>query len=258
VPSGPTCPTGAACAQPVVTPHTSGGASGSNGASGGSVATPGTGTVPPVSPVSPPNQPAGSGTTGSGTTTSDPPVGTTGCTPLVVELSTDKAVGTGSVSLPGAPPSSGTVEILGTGSFGTAEGAPVGWAAVWVGDGVASVQLSVGGAAVDTMAPDGGIVVLTASGNPGLDGASVAGLDQSGATVDSVAVGQATSPDTAGGCPAPISTPPTTPAPTTTTTTTTTTTPGGASTTTTTVTGAPVPVPTGRPATPTASGQPNG
>jgi hypothetical protein len=184
---------------------------------------------------------------------------------MVVELSTDRAVGTGSVSLPAAPPGAGTVEVLGSGSFGTAEGAPVGWVAAWVGDGVASVQLSVGGAAVDAMAPDGGIAVLTESGNAGLDGASVVGLDQSGATMDSVAVGQTATPGTAGGCTAPISTPPTTLAPTTTTTTpttttttTTTTTPGGPPTTTTTVTGAPVPVATGRPATPTASDQTNG
>jgi hypothetical protein len=257
VPLAPTCPTGAECAQPIVTPHTSGGTTGSSNPSGPGVAVPGTSAV---TPASPPSQPVGSGTTGSGSTgsgttgsgtsSSGPPSTAAGCEPLVVELSTDEAVGTGSVSLPAtATTSPSTVEVLGTGSFGTAEGAPVGWVAVRAGSGVASVQLSVGGAAVDAMAPDSGIVVLAASGIDGLAGASVVGLDPSGASVDSVPVGQAATPDGVAGCPDPISNPPTTPS-------TTTTVPGGptptpttTTSTTTTVNGAPVPVPTDRPAT---------
>ncbi len=243
-PPVPTCPTGAECAQPIVTPHTTSGASGSNAGSGG-VASPG---AAGASPVSPTGQPAGSGTAGTGTTPSDPPP-TAGCEPLVVELSTERAVGTGSVSLPStASPSPSTVEVLGTGSFGTAEGTPVGWVAVWVGSGVASVQLSVGGVTADTMTPEGGIVVLAASGNVALNGASVVGLDGGGATVDSVPVGPAATPDSASGCPTPVSIPPVTPTTTTTpvtpTTTTTTTMPGApAPTPTTTVNGGPVPVP---------------
>jgi len=268
----PSCPTGALCAQPVVTPHASGssGSSGSgsgsagaaSGSSGGVVAS-GTSTTT-AGATSPPSQPVGSGTTGSGptgsgTTTSTDPTQTPGsCEPLILELSNDKAVGTGSVSLPDTVTASpDTVEVLGTGSFGTVEGAPVGWVAVWVGSGVTSVQLSVGGTAVDTMAPDGGVVVLATSNDAGLDGASVVGLDQSGATVASAPAGQVATPDVVSGCPAPISTAPTAP------TTTTTTVPGGpapTSSTTTTVSGAPVPlpVPTNRPVTTPASDQPRG
>jgi hypothetical protein len=92
-----------------------------------------------------------------------------------------------------------------------------------VGAGVASVQLSVGGAAVDAMTPNSGVVVLSATGDAGLDGASVIGLDQSGATIESVPAGQVAVPDTTTDCPAPASTPapPTTTGPTTATTTTT-------------------------------------
>jgi len=279
VPPIPSCPTGTMCAQPVVTPHTTGSSgsgsgnsgSGSSGAasgsSGGEVA-PGTSTTA-AGATSPPNQPVGSGTTGSGSTGSGSTgSGTTGtdptqtpgsCEPLILELSNDKAVGTGSVSLPDTVTASpDTVEVLGTGSFGTVEGAPVGWVAVWVGSGVTSVQLSVGGTAVDTMAPDGGVVVLATSNDAGLDGASVVGLDQSGATVASAPAGQVATPDVVSGCPAPISTTPTAP----TTTTTTTTVPGGPAptSTTTTVSGAPVPlpVPTNRPVTTPASDQPRG
>ncbi len=254
LPPSPTCPPGAECARPLVTPHTSGGTTGSGLPSdpGGVVPTTSTAT-----PSSPPSQPVGSGTTGSGTAGSGTTgSGTAGCAPLVVELSTDKAVGTGSVSVPATgTPAPSTVEVLGTGSFGTAEGAPVGWVAVWTGSGVASVQLSVGGAVVDAMPPDSGVVVLAASGNAGLAGASVVGLDQSGASVDSVPVGLAATPDAAAGCPDPVSNPPAPPTTTTTTTepgaptptSTTTTTTTTTTSTTTTATGAPVPVPTDRP-----------
>jgi hypothetical protein len=114
-----------------------------------------------------------------------------GCEQLVVEFSTTDAVGSDSLSRPSAAPSPGAVEILGVGSFGTQEGAPVGWVAVIVGSGVASVDLSSGGTLVDSMAPMSGIVVLAMAGTADLTGASVAGIDQSGATVATVPVAQA-------------------------------------------------------------------
>jgi len=77
------------------------------------------------------------------------------------------------------------------GSFGTEEGAPVGWVAVIVGSGVASVNLSSGGTLVDSMTPVSGIVVLAMTGTADLTGASVVGIDQSGATVATVPVAQA-------------------------------------------------------------------
>ena len=99
----------------------------------------------------------------------------------MIELSTDKAVGSGSVARPTTTlPSPDTVEILGIGSFGTAEGAPVGWVAVRSGSSVASVHLSSGGTSVDTMAPDAGIVVLAVPGNADLAGATAVGTDQGG------------------------------------------------------------------------------
>ncbi len=212
VPSSPECPNGASCAEPLV-PHVSGGTTGS--------------TNPPVEGVAP---------SGSRAVTSGQPVGSdataptsgpvSGCTTLVLELSTDQAVGTGSVSLPAtAPMTSGALDVLGSGSFGTTEGAPVGWVAVSVGDGVASAQLSVGGVVVDSMAPNSGIVVLVATGQASLDGASVVGLDQSGTVVGTVPVGQTTGPGATASCPAPTGTPvtPTTTTPTPTTTTTSTT-----------------------------------
>jgi hypothetical protein len=123
------------------------------------------------------------------------------CGQLVIELSTDKAVGSGSVPRPTmAAPSPVTVELLGVGSFGTAEGAPVGWVAVWVGSGVASVHLSSGGTAVDAMAPNSGIVVLAVPGNSKLAGATVVGVDQSGAAVATVPADQVSGPDASNAC----------------------------------------------------------
>jgi hypothetical protein len=110
------------------------------------------------------------------------------CDSLVVELSTAKAVGTGSVLLPsGAASSPDTVDILGFGSFGVAEGAPVGWVAVNVGSGVTSVTLSEG-SATDSMTPQSGVAVLALPGDASLTGATVVGDDQSGAPVTTVPV----------------------------------------------------------------------
>jgi hypothetical protein len=117
-----------------------------------------------------------------------------------------------------ALPSPDTVEPLGVGSFGTAEGAPVGWVAVWVGSGVTSVHLSSGGTAVDAMAPNSGIVVLAVPGNSELAGATVVGVDQRGAAVATVPADQVSGPDASNAC----TTLPTKPPATTTTTTTTT------------------------------------
>ena len=186
------CPEGAMCAQPLVTPQAqSGTAGGGDVSSGAAVGTPET----------LPSQPAGSGTTGSGTAGTVPPQPTAECGQLVVELSTDKAVGSGSVPRPTtAAPSPDTVEILGVGSFGTEEGAPAGWVAVWVGSGVASVHLSSGGTLVEAMAPSSGIVVLAVAGDPKLTGAMVVGVDQSGTTVATLPADQASGPEASIGC----------------------------------------------------------
>jgi len=205
LPGGTPCPQRAMCARPIVQPS--------------------------------PNQPTGSGSTGSASINAAPPPSTSSCDHLVVELSTDKAVGIGSVPLPTTtPPSPTTLEVLGSGTFGSAEAAPVDWVAVWVGGGAVNVRLMVGGSAVDTMAPSAGIVVLTVGGSPGLAGATVMGVDQSGASVATAPADQVVVPD-ATSCPVPPTDPSST------TTTTTTTEPGGPMppTTTTTTTSATVP-----------------
>ena len=226
---GPTpCPKGAMCAQPMVSPPAGGTSTGGVASSGPAVGTPET----------LPTQPSGSGSTGSGSsgpsgsgsgsgsTGTVPSQPTGGCGQLVLELSTDRAVGSGSVLRPtAAAPSPDTVELLGAGSFGTPEGAPVGWVAVWVGSGVASVQLTSGGTTVDTMAPDAGIVVLAAPRNAELAGATVVGVDQGGTAVATVPADQVPGPDVSNACTPTTPTTPTTtstttpPAPTTTTTT---------------------------------------
>lgn len=223
---GPTpCPSGAMCAQPIVVPHTSGDAAGSSGSASSD---------PTV--VIGPNRPADGG---GGTVTTVP--GPATCGQLVVEASTDRAVGTGSVLEPASPPTGpNELVVLGTGSFGSVEGDPVSWVAVSVGDGIAAARLTVAGTSIDAMAPVSGVVVLAATGNAGLAGASVVGVDQSGATVATVPA----APAGTGGCTTPPTTlptlppstvpPSTVPPPTTTTPSTTTTT-------------APSPAPTGPP-----------
>ena len=238
VPGSPPCPTGAMCAEPILTPHTSVGASAGAGGSGGTT----------VTPVSPPAQTGGSGTGGS-----VPPVASAACGQLVVELSTDRAVGTGSVLLPAAAPSTAnSLQTLGSGSFGSAEGAPVSWVAVGVGSAMASVQLTVNGTPVDAMAPHGGVVVLALPGGSGLAGASVVGLDQGGATVSAIPATQGIQPAGADGCPDSPGTPTTS-----TTSTTSTTVASGPPTTSTTVPVDPTPIPSPTPVpspTPTPPG----
>jgi molecular chaperone DnaK len=225
VPGPVQCPKGALCAQPMVTaPPAPSGASGGGGAStgGGSSSSPPTGT-----PQTTPTQPAGTGGAGSGSTTSVPPQPTAQCGQLVIELSTDKAVGTGTVPRPvGAAPSANTVEILGAGSFGAPEGAPVSWVAVWVGSGVASVHLASGGNVVDAMAPSSGVVVLAVPGSAGLTGSTVVGVDPSGTALATVSADQAPGPDASPLCTTVPPNPSPTPTPTTTTTTVPTTPPG--------------------------------
>jgi hypothetical protein len=132
-------------------------------------------------------------------------------------------------------PSPATVDVLGMGSFGTAEGAPVVWVAVWVGSGVASVHLSSDGNVVDAMAPNSGIAVLAMQGNAELTGATVTAVDQSGAAVATTPADQVSGPDAANACMPLPTTPPTTTTTTTTTDPTTTTTVPPTTTTTTTV-----------------------
>ena len=191
------CPKGAMCAQPGVAPQAQGVA--------------GVG-VPETLPAQP---------GGSGTPTTVPLQPGSGCGQLVLEFSTGKAVGSGTVPRPlTTAPGPDTVEILGRGSFGTPEGAPVGWVAVWTGNAVASVRLSAGGAVVDAMASSSGLAVLAVPGNATLDGTTVVGADQNGAVVATLPAGIGPDSTASPGCstPPPSTPPPSTP-PTSTTTT---------------------------------------
>ncbi len=191
VPASPPCPAGAMCAEPLVIPRSTAGTS--------AVAGPG-----PVTTEVPPT------VSGGGGTSSAPPATSASCGQLVLELSTDRAVGTGWVVQPDTSTAPGAVQILGTGSFGSTEGAPVSWVALWAGSGVARVQLSVGGTVVDTMAPNDGVAVLALPGGSGLTGASVIGLDPGGSTLVTVPATQGVQPAGADGCPVPSVTPPST------------------------------------------------
>jgi hypothetical protein len=205
-PPGPvTCPPGAMCAQPSVAPPAQGGTTGSGSVGAGGTASSGTassGTAssgPATPTVTPETLPPASGTTTTTTATASPqPVAA--CAQVVVELSTDKAVGTAWVNRPSVAPAPNAVDILGTGSFGTQESAPVGWVAVLVGSGVASVNLSSGSTVVDSMVPSSGLVVLALPGNPALTGVSVIGVDQSGSTVATAPVEPATGSTESIGC----------------------------------------------------------
>jgi hypothetical protein len=233
VPEPTPCPQSAICERPIVIPQARSGTTGSGSASAGAAASSGPALVAPKTRST---SPTGSGGTGPMSVGSVPPQPAAECGQLVVELSTDKAVGTGSVSRPTmTAPSPDTVDVLGMGSFGTAEGAPVGWVAVWVGSGVASIHLSSGGTVVDAMAPTSGIAVLAMQGNSELTGATVTGVDQSGAAVATTPADQVPGPDAANDCTTLPTTPPTTTTTTTTTDPTTTTTVPPTTTTTTTV-----------------------
>ena len=200
VPGPVRCPTGAVCAQPVRVPQEGGGGA-SPGA--GTSSSPATGSPPTATTqtTAPAGTGSGSGSTGSGSIGTVPSGPTAACGQLVIELSTDMAVGSGSVPRPTTVlPSPDTVAILGIGSFGTAEGAPVGWVAVWAGSGVSSVHLSSGGLTVDAMTPISGIVVLAVPGNADLTGATVVATGQNGTAVATVPADQTSGPDSASTC----------------------------------------------------------
>ena len=197
------CPMDALCAHPETTPTaTPGGAPGSSAGSAGRVTGDGT-------------------TSGSGGSTATTAPATTACQQLTAELSTAAAVD----SAVFAAPTSGTLGsrtalVADYGSFGEAEGAPVGWVAVVVSGDVASVRLvSATGSVLDAMAPSSGVAVLAATGGSALAGTSVVGVDANGTVLVTVAaVGG--SPDSGPGCttvpPGPPVTVPTTTVPTTT------------------------------------------
>ncbi len=213
VPGPVRCPDNAMCAQPMLSPHTS-----------------------------PTTQPAPSGGGAPGATATVPPDPTpsdpvSACGQMVIELSTDRAVATGTAPWPAAtPPSADTVLVLGEGSFGSAEGAPASWVAIWAGAGVTSVHLaSSTGGVVDSMAPVAGLAVLAQAGTSGLTGTNVVGVDQSGATVGVAPADQVPGGSTCAPSSSPTTTTTTTaPDPTTTTSDPTTTTTGPTSTSTTT------------------------
>jgi hypothetical protein len=197
------CPANAACAQPISMPMqtagATGGAPGDSGAGAGGAVS---GSVPPATGVG--------GAPVSTTTTV--PQQATSCQQLTLELSTDRAVWSASI---GGPTSAvlgpKSVQILATGSFGEAEGGPVGWVAVLVSGEVASVRLvSSTGAVLDVMTPSTGVVVLAATGATALADTSAVGLDAGGTPVATVPTAQSGS----AGAPGCTATPPGPPVPT--------------------------------------------
>jgi hypothetical protein len=216
---GPTpCPAGMMCAQPITTPTSPRGASANGGT--GSTGSGSIGGTASSGGVSEPDAPIGTGT-------AVPPV-TSRCQAVTLEMSTDRAVSSVTVGQPtGAAVAPNSVQLLGSGSFGEAEGGPVSWVAVGVGSGVTSVQLVEStGTVVDTMTPASGVVVLAGVGATLPGGTSVVGLDGAGATLATVPVDQGVAP--APDCSPVVQGPPVTPP-----TTVPTTVPGGSPTTTT-------------------------
>lgn len=211
------CPPGAKCAQPVTTPA---GVPDPTIPVTGSGGSPGPGSSP-GSPGSAGGGVSGSPEPGPMTTTTTPAVA--GCRQLTLELSTAQAVWSTSLPTPatdGIGPKS--VQLVGTGTFGEAEGAPTAVAVVAVSPDVTVVRLvSSSGAVLDAMAPTAGIAVMATTGANGLAGTTVVGLDAGGATVATVPSDQGTS-NAAGGCgvlppqPTPVTTVPGGPVPTTT------------------------------------------
>jgi len=206
VPPTVPCPAGAECAQPVTTPAVVPPAPPGPGATVGSVGA---------------SASSGSGVSGSpvpvpvpAPTTTTPPA--TSCRQLTVELSTAQAVWSSSMPAPttdGSGPK--TVQLVDTGSFGVAEGAPVGFAVVVVPADVASVRLvSSSGAVLDAVTPSSGVVVAATTDASGFAGSSVVGLDAGGATVATVPADAGMTAATGGcGVPTPVPTPTQTPTP---------------------------------------------
>jgi hypothetical protein len=221
VPGPVTCPTGAMCAQPL-TGGTSGGATGSGSSAGSAAASTTTTTPPTTTPVPPvikvPPVATVPPVTSQPPVTTEPPSSippTDACASLVLEFSNAGAVGTAELVDPGARPASDTVQVLGAGSFGAQEGAPVAWVAVEVGGDVSSVQLTSAGTVVDTMTPASGIAVLAVAGTTTVTGATVEGLGSTGTVVATAPADQAPSTAASAGCtasPSPSTTTTTVPA----------------------------------------------
>jgi hypothetical protein len=201
---GPTplpCPSNGMCAEPANPPASTGGGTSGSGA-GGTTGSAGSGapTTGETNAATTTTGTTNTGTAVTGTVSTGPTGSGTGCEALTLELSTDQAVATAQIAVPAPPAGSGTgVSVLGSGSFGVAEGGPAGWVAVEVGTGVSAVHLvAAGGAVVDAMTPSSGLAVLALTGSDPLTGWTVVGLGPSGATVASTPVVQ-----TAGGAPSP-------------------------------------------------------
>ncbi len=209
VPPTAPCPKGAMCAQPVTTPAASGGPGAdttTTTAAGATAGDPGSGSGGSTG--------SGTGGTGTITTTTGPPQ-PAACQQLTLELSTAQAVWSASMAAPTSVTlGPKTVQLVDTGTFGDAEGAPAGFVTAVVSGDVASVRLvSSSGAVLDAMTPSAGVVVLAATGSTALTGTSVVGVDAGGATVATTAADQGTSPEAPGcvtGPTGPPVTPPTT------------------------------------------------
>jgi len=120
---------------------------------------------------------------------------------LALELSNDRAVGDGQVPLPTSAPSTPqSLTVLGEGTFGGVEGAPVAWVAVRVGAGVDAVRLASGGVVLDASAPTDGIAVLAAPGASATAGATVVGIDAGGAVVATMPASPVSTPGPPGTC----------------------------------------------------------
>jgi hypothetical protein len=189
VPAPVSCLPGVMCAQPIITPlkpvsgpAATGTASSVSGRAGASASAGGSGPATTI-----------------GTAVLVPQVSRR-CQEVTLEMSTEQAVSSVAIVGPTAAsvaPSS--MQLLGTGSFGQAEGGPVGWVALAVGSNVSSVRLeSATGTVVDTMAPISGMVVLAAPGSTVPGGMSVVFITGAGSTVATLPANQGMYP--APGC----------------------------------------------------------
>jgi hypothetical protein len=110
---------------------------------------------------------------------------------IQADLSNGRAVGIADAGM-FAP--TGRLAVVGTGTWGTTEGAPAAWAIVHAGAGITRVSVSFADGGSDSAAPDNGLVVLSgalygaATVGPGFfpPGGTVAGFDASGAQVASL------------------------------------------------------------------------
>ncbi len=192
------CPRGTVCALPVTNGVAASGSTGSGaGSSGGNTGTTGSATTTsdsttPTVVAPPTTTPTTGPATTTTTTTTTVPSTVSACRQLTLELSTARAVTTTSLAAPTtATLGAGTLELLATDSFGGSEGAASGYVTVVTSPDVTTVRLvSPAGAVLDAMAPASGVAVLAATGATALAGTSVVGLDDTGATVATVATDQ--------------------------------------------------------------------